>query len=336
MSANVETMAYRAAGGLPWHREGTPVDNNMTIEAMLEAAQLDWTVSKQPLYFRVPTAEGEKTKMRIVPDEYALIRDSDMAVLDTVGPNFKPVQNHDVFDFFKRFVEAGDMEMETAGSLQGGRFIWALARIKDADFNIGKGDATKAYMLLSQPHQFGFSLQACMTAVRVVCNNTLTAALGGDIAGKGNNKIGAFRMTHARAFDDTVKGEAERALGLAHAGFKTFSHTAEMLAGVRAKNDLVTDYFEGVLNIEKDEAENDNEADEAENRNMKKFREALHSAPGQDLFKETWWQAFNAVTYTVDHQLGRDENRLFSAWYGRGATMKRRALDLAVEFAKAA
>src|SRR5215470_19096258 len=117
MPANVESMAYRAEGGVPWHGEGEPVNNNMSVNAMLKKAGLDWTVSKHPLYFPMPVAEGEKTRMRIVPDEYALVRDSDLSVLDTVGPAFKPVQNAEVFDFFKRFVKAGDMEMETAGSL---------------------------------------------------------------------------------------------------------------------------------------------------------------------------------------------------------------------------
>src|SRR5215471_7249341 len=136
MSAEVETMAYR--GEVPWHGMGVPVENSMPVGQMLKKAGLTWTVSKKPLYFPMDVGEGEKTKMRIVPDEFALIRDSDQTVLDTVGSNFKPVQNHEVFDFFKRFVQAGDMEMETAGSLKGGRFIWALARIKDGAFSLPK------------------------------------------------------------------------------------------------------------------------------------------------------------------------------------------------------
>jgi len=168
----------------------------------------------------------------------------------------------------------------------------------------------------------------------VVCWNTITAALGGSIDGK--NKSGAFRHLHNRPFDDEVKAEAERTLGLAHEGIKAYSHNAQLLAGVKAKANDVTDYFQGVLQLEHDE-----ELDEAEridfelNRNMKRFREALVHQPGVEMSRGTWWSAFNAVTYTVDHVMSRDDNRLFSAWMGTGATMKRRALDLAVEFAKA-
>jgi phage/plasmid-like protein (TIGR03299 family) len=312
-----------------------PVENDMSVDDMLVTAGLDWTVSKHPLYFPMPVAPGEKQRMRIVPDEFALVRDSDLAVLDTVGRGYTPVQNHDVFDFFKRFVEAGDMEMETAGSLKGGRFIWALARIKGGSFSLPKGDKTDSFILLSQPHTLGYALTAAMTTVRVVCQNTLTAALGGSL--DGSKASGAFRHLHNRPFDDEVKAEAERTLGLAHEGIKVYSHTAKMLSNVRAKDDDVTDFFHGVLRLEHDEEVTEAEMiDFEENRNMKRFRDSLATAPGQDLFKGTWWNAFNAVTYTVDHVIGNDNNRLFSAWYGNGAQMKRRALDMAVDFAKAA
>jgi len=327
-------MAYRQSGGVPWHGEGVPVSNDMSVDDMLVASGLDWTVSKQPLYFPMPSVEGGKVRMRIVPDEFALVRDTDLAVLDTVGRSYVPVQNADSFDFFKRFVEAGDMEMDTAGSLKGGRFTWVLAKIKDGAFTLPKGDKTECFVLLSSPHQLGFSLTACMTAVRVVCQNTLTAALGGSL--KGTNAKG-FRHQHRQAFDDNIKAEAERVLGLAHESIKEYSHTAHLLAGVKAKDEMVTDFFQGVLRLEHDEDVTEAEMiDFEENRNMKRFREALTHQPGVEMSRGTWWSAFNAVTYTVDHVMSRDDNRLFSAWYGNGANMKRRALDLAVEFASAA
>ena len=333
MPANVESMAYRKLGGVPWHGEGVPVDNNMSVDDMLDQSGLNWTVSKQPLYFPMPGENG-KLKMRLVPDEFALIRDTDMSVLDTVGAKYKPVQNADVFDFFRRFVLAGDMELETAGSLRGGRYIWCLAKIRDGSFSLPKGDKTNFYMLLSQPHLFGVSLTALLTGVRVVCQNTLTGALGGSM--DGSKAKGAFRMSHSQAFDDSMKAEAERTLGLAHEGIKEYSHTAQLLAGVKAKPDMVTDYFQGVLQLEHDEVVTEAEMIDFElNRNMKRFREALVHQPGAEMSRGTWWSAFNAVTYTVDHVMSTDSNRLFSAWHGTGAQMKRRALNLAVEFAKA-
>jgi hypothetical protein len=190
-------------------------------------------------------------------------------------------------------------------------------------------------VLLSQPHCLGYALTAAMTAVRVVCQNTLTQALGGSL--DGSKKSGAFRHLHSRPFDAEVKAEAERTLGLAHEGIKAYSHTAKLLSGAKAKDGDVTDFFQGVLRLEHDDNVTEAEMlDFEDNRNMKRLRESLVHAPGQELFRDTYWNAFNAVTYCVDHVMGRDDNRLFSAWHGQGAQMKRRALDLAVEMAQAA
>lgn len=331
MSAFVETMAY--AHEVPWHGLGVSVSNDLTPDEMLTAAGLDWTVSKRPLYFPKLDVEGNLSKnLRIVPDEFAIIRDSDESVLDTCGDKWKPVQNRDIFDFFTRFVKAGDMTMETAGSLKGGRYIWALARLNE-EFTLAKGDKTIAYMLLSQPHRFGVSMTAALTPIRVVCWNTITAALGSDLSGK-NSGNASFRMPHSRAFTDEVKASAEQALGLAHEGMKAYTHTAELLSNTAAKHENVMDYFHTVLQLEQEEQEaNDN--DEADlNRNVKRMQEALTHAPGQDLNKGTWWSAFNATTYCADHIMGRtSENRLASAWFGPHAALKRRALSLAVDYA---
>ena len=47
MSHNVETMAY--TNQVPWHGLGEALKNAPTVEGMLKAAKIDWTVSKRPL-----------------------------------------------------------------------------------------------------------------------------------------------------------------------------------------------------------------------------------------------------------------------------------------------
>jgi len=56
---------------------------------------------------------------------------TDGKVLDVVGDDWNPVQNEEAFQFFSEYVLAGDMEMNTAGSLKGGRNVWALAKVKE-------------------------------------------------------------------------------------------------------------------------------------------------------------------------------------------------------------
>ena len=110
-------MAY--AGEVPWHGLGTAVSNDLTPQQMQEVAGLNWSVEKQDII-----TSGGVT----IDGKQALVRSSDNKVLDVIGENWNPVQNDEAFNFFSEYVLAGDMEMHTAGSLKGGKMVWALAK----------------------------------------------------------------------------------------------------------------------------------------------------------------------------------------------------------------
>lgn len=329
MAHEVETMAWTKQ--VPWHGLGFEVSDDLSADEMLTAAGLDWSVSKRPLYF--PKQNLDHVELKLVPTKYALTRDSDETLLDIVGETYKPVQNRDAFEFFKRFVDQGGMKMDTAGSLRSGQFIWGLAKIEDA-FNVGNNeeDRIEGYLLLTQPHRFGFSMVAALTPIRVVCMNTMRMALGDSMKGKGE---GVFRMPHNRSFDEEVKKAAETALGLAKQSMGQLQEIANDFAQVRiGRDDLIT-YFHNVANVDIEEGQDD---PEKFTRTIKTLLEAVDQAPGSQLktAEGTLWGAYNAVTFVADHVRGNDDNRLASTWFGTGAGMKRRALELAVDFAKTA
>jgi phage/plasmid-like protein (TIGR03299 family) len=327
MSHEVETMAYNKIE-TPWHGLGFPVDDNLTPAAMQKAAKLDWTVSKRMACYS--DGNGGMIKM---PDEFALVRDSDNKKLSMVGTTYKPVQNDVAFDFFSRFVKAGKMKMETAGSLWGGRYIWALARI-NADFAVGhKGkDEIRSYLLLMSPHVHGYAMIIQYTPIRVVCWNTLCFALGPSLKGKG--RAPAFRLSHSASFTDAVKEKAELVLGLAISEAEEFKTAAKMLSKAKATGEQVDEYFCEVLRWDPSRAKTKKDGSIRTPKALEKMRTALISAPGQDISTAngTWWGALNAVTNTIDYELGRDrETALRDAWIGERSALKRRAFDLAVE-----
>ena len=184
MAHMVETMAY--AGQLPWHGLGTRVSENISVDDMLKESGLDWEVQKVPAY-------AELNGQKIASGHDMLIRTSDNTALDMVSGNWNPVQNAEAFDFFREFVEAGDMEMHTAGSLQDGKRVWCLAKVKDS-FTINGNDKVDSYMLLTNPHMYGRAVDIRFTPIRVVCNNTLTLSLGQ----KSDYQVS---MSHKKAFD---------------------------------------------------------------------------------------------------------------------------------------
>ena len=318
MVAAVETMAY--AGEKPWHGLGVEVSNDLTVDEMLEAAGLNWTVAREKLFL----SDGAE-----VPGRFALVRKDNRTVLSTVGPQYKPVQNAEAFDFFKRFVDAGDMKMETAGSLQAGKHIWGMARL-DQTFSLPGDDEVRSYLLVSQPHVQDKSLIIQYTPVRVVCWNTLTMALSQAA------ERGVFSMSHSSVFDDKIKERAALVLGLVSEQVVSFKEAAKQLAKKKAGGQQLEEYFCEVLEFDPSKAVLKKDGDPRLPRLLPKFWDAVERAPGQQLksARGTWWGAFNAVTYTIDHMMvtpANDQDQaLTKAWFGSGAQLKRRALDLAV------
>ena len=133
MAANVETMF--SVREKPWHGLGKVVMEAPTSAEALHLAGLDWNVVQEPIYteFNEPV-EGYK----------ANVRDSDRKVLGVVSDRYKVVQNVDAFSFTDELIGKG-VRYETAGSLQGGKRTWMLARLPQK--YIINGDEITPYMV---------------------------------------------------------------------------------------------------------------------------------------------------------------------------------------------
>lgn len=338
MAAEVESIAY--VGDVPWHGIGTQLDTIPTPRKMLVKAKLDWSVSKRPLF----TAESPNFSVEpcavdlLLNDYFALVRDSDNKVLGICGPQYQPFQNAEVFDFFKKFTDAGNMKMEVAGSLKGGLWVWALARIQEGAFNLMGDDKNYTYLLLCSPHIWGEALTIMFTPIRVVCWNTLTLAMSKAITGK-------FRAIHNRGFAD-VRGLAQMSVEQAMINKAVYEQKAKLLAetniiDVSKLYKYIASIFQPAL-LTNEACENVDQSDLQFNfnRSATQVLYNYHTCPGSSMrsAKGTWWGAYNAVTYFFDHQVGRGnaDTRLYDAWLShKNAVTKRKAFDKAIEYAQA-
>ena len=229
MAHNVETMAY--AGQVPWHGLGKRVLPDLTPDQMLVEAGLDWEVAKSPSYYDSDAMDG-----MIIPDRFALHRVTDGQYMDTVGKNWKPLQNREAFAFFHDFVMQGDMEMHTAGSLQKGKIVWALAKIKDS-YSVVDGDEMEQYLLFVNPHKRGKAIEVRSTDVRVVCNNTMDFALESSSSRR-------ISVNHNSAWDEDYVKEM---LGLAHAASAKYRETAQFLASKTYAQPSLEDFIDQIF-----------------------------------------------------------------------------------------
>jgi phage/plasmid-like protein (TIGR03299 family) len=316
MINGVAQMAY--VGEKPWHGLGTEVPADVSPEQMLQLAGLDWTVQKVEAYSIIG---GMKTPLNVSP----LVRSTDNKILDIVSADWNPVQNQEAFEFFNDFVLAGDMEMHTAGSLKGGQIVFALAKVKES-FDVFGGDQVDSYLLFTNPHKFGQSIDVRFTPIRVVCNNTLTLALN-------QSASSVVKVNHRREFDgDNVK----TMLGIASDKLAKYKEMAQFLGSRKYKEETLKEYFNRVFPViayNKEKGPQRKDLSKSASRAL----ELVMQQPGAEYAEGSWWQAFNTVTYMTDHVIGRDaDTRLTSAWFGPNKNLKLKALETAIEFAEAA
>lgn len=303
------------SGEVPWHGLGTKVPADLTPEQMMEAAGLDWGVELVPAYANVA---GKNVSV----GRSALVRDRDNKILDVVSDDWKPMQNADAFEFFTDFIAAGEMEMHTAGSLKGGQLVWALAKVNES-FELFGGDQVDGYLLFTNPHQYGKSIDVRFTPIRVVCNNTLTLSLNS----ASQNMV---KVSHRREF---IADEVKETLGIAKEKLESYKEMAAFLGSKRYTNENIVEYYKRVFPLLTSKEEKSNEL----SRNAKLALEVINNQPGANYAEGTFWSAFNSVTYITDHLIGRSaDTRLTSAWYGANKNLKVKALDTALEMANAA
>lgn len=163
MAALVESLFY--VRETPWHGQGIKVEEAPTSEDAIRLAGLDWTVDQAPIYLE----NGTK-----IEDAFANVRSSDGKPLGIVGNKYKIVQNTEAFVFTDALLGEG-VRYETAGSLKDGKVIWLLARMPESVEILG--DKVDPYMVFTNTHDGSGAVRVCMTPIRVVCNNTLNAAL---------------------------------------------------------------------------------------------------------------------------------------------------------------
>ena len=316
MAHMIETMAY--AGEVPWHGLGTKVPADLSPAQMLEKAGLDWSVEKIPAFANI---SGKQVNV----GWSALTRSSDERILGVVSNDWNPVQNSEAFQFFDEYCRAGDMEMHTAGSLKDGQIVWALAKVKDS-FDLFKGDQVDSYLLFTNPHKFGQCIDVRFTPIRVVCNNTLTLSLN-------QRSDRMVKKNHRTVFD---ANEVKQTLGIATEKLAKYKEMAAFLGSKKYKDETIKEYFNRVFPViayDKEKGPQRKELSKSATRAL----EVVETQPGAKFAEGSWWQAFNAVTYLTDHEIGRSQDtRLQSAWFGANKNLKIKALETAVEFAEAA
>lgn len=310
-------MAY--VGETPWHGLGEQLQRGASIEQWQAAAGMDWEVKRSRV--RYEAGDGAEN-LRIINDQHVLYRGDTREPLGVVSDRYELVQPGQVLGFFRDLVGTAGFELETAGTLFGGRKFWALASIGDK-VEVSDGDKVGGYLLLVSSCDGSSATEATETTVRVVCNNTLRMSL----SEKGRTSV---KVSHRTAWNpDYIKHRLESANG----NFSKFVVAARKLSKLKMTNmaaeKFVADLLRDVAKVSTQRVAMD------DNPTFQRVL-ALFNGGGMGAAmagsKGTAWGMVNAVTEFVDHhaKASTTDHRLEAAWLGKGDDLKTAALERAL------
>ena len=340
----------------PWHGLGTVIQDEVSGEEMLKLAGLDYEIRSAPVFAEaITTQPGVDSSGNITTIETVhrlqdgakkmIYRADNMCPLGTVGADYEIYQNSEIISFFDGLVSGHKITYETAGALGNGGRVWVLASIPDLSMAIN-GDEHRRYLQIRTGHDGSMSLACHPTDVRVVCQNTMTAANNAFIkaikenrkAGRGADITTGYVIKHTRNMRDTV-ARVQAAYAKVIEDFNLTRDLYQTLAARPVTNAEVIAYFKACLKIDDEKMASKRGATRASNR-LDEIQAIYESPTNQTKNRNTAYAAMQTVVEWIDHARGTRCTdgaksdaacRFESANFGSGANEKERALTLALE-----
>jgi len=227
----------------------------------------------------------------------------------TVGTRFKPIQNEEQAAFLESLVGEGNT-VECVGALFGGRKVFWTVKCP-SHMMIGGEDRIDQYLILVNGHDGSVGFVCFWSPIRVVCNNTVRAAM------RGMKSEQAVRFKHTTNIMDRID-DARKTLEIGNQYFTDLANHFERFVDYKISDGVFKDYTKVLFD------------DKEDIRNIITTNYRAEQQTG------TLWGAYNAVTQYADHQMrfrgkeNREAKRFESVVYGPGQRLKQKAFDLCI------
>ncbi|SDH49991.1 DUF932 domain-containing protein [Mucilaginibacter gossypii] len=321
-----------------WHNLGQVIDRYPTSSEAIQFAGLDYIVEKRPLFTYDTNSHLWNNEEAIpdidVPNYFATVRADTEQVLGVVGNDYEIVQNREAFSFFDAIVGGGDgILYETCGALGNGERIFITAKLPGY-IKVGNDDLIEKYLFLTTSHDGFGSITAAFTPTRIVCNNTLHAALG--------NMTNSVKIRHTQSAQERLK-QAHEVMGISNTISDQLDGIFNRWARIRITDKQVLKLVQQAMAPSKEVLQNvlDENIDEYSSRflnTVEKVCEFAFSHPTQqtDTTRGTLFGAYNAISGYMQNvkQYKTEEVKLKSILFGSGFNKTQTAFNLCRTFEK--
>jgi phage/plasmid-like protein (TIGR03299 family) len=324
------THSFASHAEKAWHGLGQIVDNAMTASEAIELANLNYEVGKTTIHAAIagaPATEDSPEHLVKIQDKFATYRADTNVPLGIVGSRYEIIQNVDAFSFFDSIIDDGEAVFETAGVLGNGERIFVTAKLPE-DMLVA-GEPCDKYIILTNSHDGTSSIIAGFTTVRIVCNNTLQAALKGL-----TNKV---TIQHRIGAKDRL-GEAYKVMNIASKYMTEVNEVFNQMARTPITDDHLQKYIIEVMQPEYKAFKSKEEAEKISTR-FKNQVISIHdfamSHPTQqtDAARGTVWGAYNSISgyYNYIQKYKNDEQKFISQMFGNANNRITKAFQKTLE-----
>lgn len=323
--------AFVAFQAPAWHGLGEIFTEKISTIDALKRGGLDYTVLKLPNIHCMP--DGSEI---ISEDSFFTCRTDVNKVLGSrLGKDYEVMQNAEALNIVDEILQSGRATIETAGCIDEGRKAFICLKV-DQSIIVGSNDSVNQYVLIATSHDGSMSITATPTNVRVVCNNTLSAALKG--------AKGAIKIRHTINANSRLH-EAAKVLKLIADNTQANTDNYNTMQSTIITPEQMFNYFGNVFCTDqeiKDIQAGNNPKVVLSTRKQNVLSDVLSFSQrgiGQSQSlnngKINMWTAYNAVTgYVTKKKYSNVSDRANSMLFGSAATTIHDAGVLAIEPAK--
>ncbi len=278
----------------PWHGLGTYLDSHMTPHDALREAHMEWEVDTIPMQYAF---NGE---IMPVYDKRAVIRMDTGLQLGVVGNSYVAMQNREQADFIEALVGEGLGCVECVGALFSGKKTFWTIRVP-GNMVVGGSDSkdfVEKYLIVSNSNDSSMTFRAFWSPIRVVCNNTLKAALHRRSV---QDSVSIYHTTNMKTKID----EARKILNLASAYYREINDVYNQMRDTLVHDGMIRQFLDAVFPKPEDPKNTRAETICARNRQevMTLFQD--RSVPGVTMSGRTVWGLYNSITHRTSH-MGND------------------------------
>lgn len=313
MPANF-TSGWLGNGQAAWHGQGVVTEGTLPAREAFETADALFTVEKRELLYPIADEDSGFTQAQAPAGVFGVVRTDTQALLGVVSKQYEIVQNDSLLRMAEFIREEVDMDCVIV--LSDGAKVCFTATLRGAETDIVPGDTVKRRIVGYLGHDGKTGCGAKFTNVRVVCQNTLTAALTGS---------GAYSsITHKNGanlqFDSLISS-----IDCARQDFVTECDLMREFSRSSMGGHQFNAFVDEVYNVEEDQVF----------RKREKLERAFNFGYGSEYAPRSVWSAINAITQietsTRDTTAAKGRAQFARGTFGVGAQISKRAFAVAKE-----